>query len=132
MLDLSNNKVDAVAALAPLAALPELSALDLAGCPIAAGAGGEAAYRAAVYAALPQLTWLDKRNKELVEGCARADELWAAMLHLRLRCSCADAASRRGCREESEDDDEESDEEEEARLRALRCAAAALLLAIQR
>ena len=40
------------------------------------------------------------------------------MLHLRLRCDCADAESRRGCREESEDDDEESDEEEEARLRA--------------
>jgi hypothetical protein len=34
-----------------------------------AGAEAEAAYRARVFALLPQLQWLDSRNREGAEGC---------------------------------------------------------------
>ena len=67
LLDLSNNKVSSAAALAPLAQLQHLSALDLGGCPVASG-GDEGAYRAAVLAALPRLAWLDKKNRAGQEG----------------------------------------------------------------
>jgi acidic leucine-rich nuclear phosphoprotein 32 family protein B len=74
LLDLSNNKIASVDALRPLASLSSLAALDLGGCPVASAAGGEAeaAYRAAVFALLPQLTWLDKRNRDGAEGCVQA------------------------------------------------------------
>jgi hypothetical protein len=67
LLDLSNSKVSSAEALAPLAQLTQLSALDLVGCPIAAN-GDEDAYRAAVFAALPRLQWLDKKNRAGEEG----------------------------------------------------------------
>ena len=67
LLDLSNNKVSSADALAPLAALKKLAALDLAGCPLAS-AGEEGAYRGAVFAALSHLEWLDKKNREGLEG----------------------------------------------------------------
>ena len=67
LLDLSNNKIASADALAPLAQLHKLSALDLAGCPLAA-LGEEGAYRGAVFAALTRLEWLDKKNREGLEG----------------------------------------------------------------
>jgi Leucine-rich repeat (LRR) protein len=71
LLDLSNNKLSELDALSELAALPALAALDLGGCPVAAcaGAEAEAAYRARVFALLPQLQWLDSRNRQGAEGC---------------------------------------------------------------
>ena len=88
LIDLSNNKVASAAALAPLAQLPKLSALDLAGCPLAE-AGAEDAYRGAVLAALPRLEWLDSKNRQGVEG------------------------EEDGSDDEEEDEEGESDEEEE-------------------
>ncbi len=59
-LNLSNCKIPSVEALRPLASLASLSALDLTGCPLASG--DDAAYRAAVFALLPQLKMLDRRG----------------------------------------------------------------------
>ena len=97
LLDLSNNKVSSASALAPLAQLPKLSALDLAGCPLAQ-AGDEGAYRGAVLAALPRLEWLDNKNRAGQEGEEDGSE---------------DEEDDEEGDDEGDDDDDEEDEEEE-------------------
>jgi hypothetical protein len=78
-LELASNRIASAEELRALAALPALTALELDGCPLAA-AGDADAYRAAVFAALPQLRRLDKRAKGQAadaEGCARARRMRA-------------------------------------------------------
>ena len=95
LLDLSNNKLAAVDALSPLAALQQLGALDLGGCPVAeSDAAKEEAYRAAAFALLPKLTWLDGRNRAGEEGCVHLVAAVAAAL-LRMCLSALPCVRRR-------------------------------------
>ena len=93
-------------ALRPLASLASLSALDLVGCPLASG--DEAAYRAAVFALLPQLKLLDHRGsdpdaEECVPACMPRHVLRAGVRTSSRACA---VPMRR------ESDDEEDDESE--------------------
>jgi hypothetical protein len=126
LLDLSNNKIATVDALRPLSSLSSLAALDLGGCPVAASGEGEAAYRAAVFALLPQLTWLDKRNREGAEGCvALRKNVCTCILGfgvLLLTSGVFVCVVARRSEDDDDDDEEDEDEESEDEVRPSRAA----------
>ena len=66
-LDLAGNKISKVEDLAPLKALASLRALEVLGCPLAAGN-----YRTELFALLPQLQAVDNKNAAGVDVCVPA------------------------------------------------------------